>query len=108
MPTSWPPPGYGGGYQDINDTIYADIVNSIIVYIEGISSAYDVWLAEDNAGSEAAFLASLQGDDGDPGDPGQDGIDGVGLVIINSGEDANALPPTTPDGAIVLRRPAAV
>ena len=43
------------------------------------ASAYDIWLAAGNSGTEEEFLASLvgpQGDPGEPGDPGQPGEPG--------------------------------
>ena len=39
-------------------------------------SAYDIWLAAGNAGTEAEFLASLVGEKGEPGDPGEKGDPG--------------------------------
>ncbi|MGW3400299.1 collagen-like triple helix repeat-containing protein [Streptomyces zhihengii] len=61
---------------------------STVLYVPGADgqaglSAYEVWLAAGNAGSEAVFLESLRGPqgepgaDGAPGAPGADGVDGV-------------------------------
>ena len=40
-------------------------------------SAYDIWLAQGNTGTEADFLASLQGEDGADGVDGTDGTNGT-------------------------------
>lgn len=55
------------------------------------ASAYEIWLAAGNVGSEAEFLTSLKGADGADGAPGADGADGAdgapisGEVIQNIG-----------------------
>ncbi|MFI1771541.1 hypothetical protein ACH5TX_07485, partial [Flavobacteriaceae bacterium MEBiC06459] len=40
-------------------------------------SAYQIWLDNENTGTEAVFLASLKGDKGDKGDTGNQGPQGV-------------------------------
>lgn len=63
-------------------------------------SAYEVWLEQGNTGSEADFLASLQGAPGTPGNHGQPGNDGtpgqdgdsayeIWLSIGNVGDEAD-------------------
>lgn len=100
MPISWPPPGYDpGGYQDNVDIIAADIVNSLVVFLDGLETAYDVAVANGFVGSQAAWLDSLVGDDG------ARGADGQGVYVINYGTDPNSLPPTVPDGSVILERP---
>ena len=42
-------------------------------------SAYDLWLAQGNTGSEADFLASLKGADGKNGADGKDGAEPIVL-----------------------------
>ena len=103
MPISWPPPGYNGAYTDDVDIIFADIVNSIVVYIDGIASSYQVAVANGFVGTEQQWLDSLKGEDGPEGSPG---VDGTGVVVINSNEGAANVPPSTPSGSIILQRPA--
>ena len=64
-------------------------------------SAYDIWLAAGNTGSEADFLASLVGQDGADGANGADGADGAdgangadgmnGLDGLNGADGADGL-----------------
>lgn len=51
------------------------------------SSAYEIWLAEGNVGSEADFIASLDGVAGAPGADGADGADGLSAyqIWLNAG-----------------------
>jgi hypothetical protein len=56
------------------------------------ASAYEVWIAEGNAGSEAEFLASLVGADGAPGPEGPQGPSGANGIAGPQG-------PTGEDGA---------
>jgi len=49
------------------------------------ASAYDVWIAEGNTGSEADFLASLVGADGAPGPEGPEGPAGADGVAGSQG-----------------------
>jgi hypothetical protein len=48
-------------------------------------SAFEIWLAQGNIGSETDFLASIKGEtgekgvQGDRGNDGQDGVDGIGV-----------------------------
>ena len=52
-------------------------------------SAYDIWLAAGNTGSEADFLASLVGQDGADGANGADGMNG--LDGLNGADGADGL-----------------
>ena len=59
-------------------------------------SAYDLWLAMGNTGSEADFLASLKGADGKNGADGKDGADGQSAYQLwkaqgNTGTEADFL-----------------
>src|SRR5690606_34698675 len=64
--------------------IYAEHVNVLQEAIEEISStdglqgasAYDIWLAEGNTGTEADFLRSLKGEKGEQGAQGLQGPQG--------------------------------
>lgn len=51
------------------------------------ASAYDIWLSEGGTGTEADFLASLQGEDGAAGTNGADGQDGAQGVAGTNGQD---------------------
>lgn len=48
-------------------------------------SAYDIWLSQENSGSEADFLASLEGSDGEDGVDGNTILSGPGEPTINDG-----------------------
>lgn len=65
-----PQGGAEGQYLTINaddDFVWVDFPT-----VEDGDSAYDIWLANGNTGTQADFLASLAGEDGDPGAPGTD------------------------------------
>ena len=100
MPT-WPPVGYP--YVDGSDIIFAEIVHDIVAQFDAVGSAYDIALSNGFVGTEQQWLDSLKGEDGDPGSPG---TNGVGVVVINSNEGAGDVPPATPSGSIILKRPA--
>ena len=59
---------------------------------EGMS-AYEVWLALGNTGTEQDFIDSLKGPEGDPGDPGADGDSAYDLWIAagNTGTEQEFL-----------------
>ena len=48
------------------------------------SSAYEIWIAAGNTGTEAEFLASLVGAQGEQGPAGTNGSDGVGGVTTSN------------------------
>lgn len=49
------------------------------------ASAYEIWLAQGNTGTEADFLESLNGEDGKDGKDGADGADGESLTFAWDG-----------------------
>lgn len=58
-------------------------------------SAYQIWLAQGNVGSKAAFIASLKGDQGiqgEQGPKGEKGDMGPGISILGSLNDQSELP----------------
>lgn len=63
-------------------------------------SAYDVAVTNGFTGTEAEWLASLQGEPGPDGDPGNPGPPGTGVLLLAYGE---APPDPVPTGMIVLR-----
>lgn len=75
----------------------------------GGASAYDLWKAAGNSGSQADFLASLQGQKGDPGDPGTPGAPGAPgaaatiTAVTVSGLAAGATPTVTLGGTSSAR-----
>ena len=57
-------------------------------------SAYEIWLAQGNSGTEADFLNSLIGPQGAPGVDGTDGINGTnGIDGVNGTDGADGLLP---------------
>lgn len=44
-------------------------------------SAYDIWLQQNNTGSEEDFLTSLKGEQGEPGEKGEAGVNGTSVSI---------------------------
>ena len=92
-------PGVDGtnGMDGINGTNGADGTNGIdgVNGTNGIDgtngtdgqSAYEIWLAQGNIGTEADFLNSLVGPQGAPGTNGTDGVNGINGVDGANGND---------------------
>lgn len=73
----------GTNIKTINDTSLLGSGNISITNGEDGASAYEIWLAEGNTGTEADFLASLQGDSGYSGAAGE-------LEVVNNLVDGGA------------------
>lgn len=82
----------------LNDSLLSQLDSSSLAYLNSIEdmsyallasgpSAYDIWLNQGNNGTEADFIADLQGVDGMNGADGADGIDGVDGVNGTDGVD---------------------
>lgn len=73
---------------DLADVTPAPAPSPMAEYVRG-ASAYELWLAQGNAGTEADFLASLHGADGQDGTDGADGINAAssdrGVITITTG-----------------------